>query len=72
MVGQRVRRTEWIHGTQCVVRVEVEATRPDDDPDEIYFDATTIRQLERLQQLADQGDVEELAKHGTVYVRRSA
>lgn len=72
MKGRKVQAVEWIHSAQCVVRVEVEAMRPDDAPDEIYFDAPTARLLDHLQQLADEGKTEELARHGTVYVRRSA
>ena len=72
MIGERIRKIEWVHGTQCVVRVEVEATRPADDPSELYFDTATLRHLDRLQVLADAGSTAELAKHGTVYVRQSA
>jgi hypothetical protein len=72
MTGQQIRTIEWIHGSQYVVKVEVDATRPEDDPDELYFSAETVRHLDRLQKLADDGQVDELTKHGVVYERRSA
>lgn len=72
MIGERIKTIEWVHGVQCVVRVEVEATRPADDPAELYFDAATVRHLDHLQELADAGSTTELAKFGTVYVRQSA
>lgn len=72
MVGERLKVVEWVHGGPCVVRVEVEGIRPADDEGEIYFDAATVRHLDELQRLADAGDMTELAKHGTVYVRQSA
>lgn len=71
MVGQRVKQIEWVHGGQCVVRVEVEGIRPADDEAEVYFEPATVRHLEELQRLADAGDTAELAKHGTVFVRQS-
>ncbi len=38
----------------------------------LSIEAETMRYLDRLQALADAGDVDELEKHGDVYVRRSA
>jgi len=70
--GKRVRVTKWIHGRQCVVRVEAEAVIPDVDASEPCLEPKTLRWLDELQQLADDGDVEALAKVGEVYVRRSA
>lgn len=70
--GKRVRVPQWIHGTLCAIRVEVEAVIPDADPSEPCFEPDAIRYLDRLQQLADAGDVDELEKHGEVFVRRSA
>ncbi len=72
MKGKRIKKEEWIHGSTVVLRLEVDAIRPDDDPDQAYFDVATVRLLERLQQLADEGNVSELSKHGAVYVRQSA
>lgn len=63
---------KWIHAGLCVVRVEVEAVLLPDCPDDPSFTPQTVRWLEYLQRLADKGQVDELAKHGTVYVRKSA
>ncbi len=70
--GKRIRIPKWIHGRQCVVRVEVEAVIPDADPTEPCLEPSTLQWLDQLQQLADEGDVEALAKVGEVFVRRSA
>jgi hypothetical protein len=72
MTGKRTKVTKWIHGLQCVLSTEVEAIRLDNEPDEVYLEPQTVRFLDEMQQLADAGNVQELAKHGTVYVRRSA
>jgi hypothetical protein len=56
----------------CVVRVEADAVIPDADPSETCLEPTTLRWLDKLQDLADAGDVDALAKHGDVFVRRSA
>jgi hypothetical protein len=69
---QRIRISQWIHGERCVVRVEVEAVVPAEDPSEPCFEPATIRWMDQIQQLADEGKAEELAKIGDVYVRRSA
>ena len=70
--GRRVRIPKWIHGTQCVVRVDAEAVIPDADPGEPCLEPQTLRWLDELQALADAGDAEALARVGDVYVRRSA
>jgi hypothetical protein len=70
--GKRVRVPKWIHGRSCVVHVEVEAIIPDDDPSEPCLEPATVQFLDHLQHLADEGNVDELAKSGEVYVRRSA
>jgi hypothetical protein len=70
--GKRVKVPQWIHGTQCVVRVDVEAVIPDADPSEPCFEPPAVQWMDELQRLADAGDVEALAKVGDVYVRRSA
>ena len=66
------RVSQWIHAGPCVVRVEVEALLLPDCPDEPSFTPETVRWLEELQRLADAGKIEDLARFGTVYVRRSA
>lgn len=69
---KRIKVPKWIHAGPCVVRVEAEALLLPDCPDEPSFTPETVRWLERLQHLADNGEITELAKHGTVYVRKSA
>jgi hypothetical protein len=69
--AKRIKIPQWIHAGPCVVRVEAEAVILPDCP-EPSFEPATVRWLEELQRLADEGDVEELSRHGTVYVRRSA
>jgi hypothetical protein len=71
MPGKRVKIFRWIHGPQCVVRVEVEAVIPKSDPSEPCLEPDTVRFLDQLQRLANEGKVDELAKHGEVYVRRA-
>ncbi len=70
--GKRVRVVKWIHGRLCVARVEVDAIVPDADPSEPCLEPATLRWLDELQSLADKGDVDELAKAGEVFVRRTA
>ena len=70
--GKRVRVPKWIHAGPCVVRVEVDAIIPEADPSEPCLEPHTVRWLDELQRLANEGKVDELAKHGEVYVRRSA
>lgn len=70
--GRRIKIDQWIHSGPCVVRVAVEAVIPDEDPSEPCFEAETVRWLDQLQQLADAGQVDELARHGDVYIRRTA
>ena len=70
--GKRVRVTKWIHGRMCVARVEAEAVLPEADPSEPCLEPATLRWLDDLQKLADEGDVEALARVGEVFVRRTA
>ena len=70
--GKRIKVTQWIHGKLCVVRVDVDAVIPDEDPSEPCFEPPALKWMDELQRLADAGDVEALAKVGDVYVRRSA
>jgi len=72
IAGQHIRVVEWIYSGRCAVRVELPAVVPEEDPTEPCFEPPTVKLLDRLQQWADAGDVEELAKHGDVYIRRSA
>lgn len=70
--GRRIRVPKWIHRRLCVVKVEAEAVIPDADPSEPCLEPPTLRWPDELQNLADAGDVDALAKHGEVFVRRSA
>ena len=70
--AKNIKIAQWIHAGACVVRVEVDAVLLPDCPDEPSLTPETVRFLEHLQSLADVGRVDELAKHGTVYVRKSA
>jgi hypothetical protein len=70
--GKRIRVHKWIHSDKCVLHVEVEAVVPDFEPREPLLTPPTVRFLDSLQRLANAGQVEELAKHGDVYVRRTA
>ena len=70
--GQRTTISQWIHSDTCAVRVDVEAVILDEDPSEPCLEPETLRYLDGLQGLADKGDFTELAKHGAVYMRRSA
>jgi len=70
--GKRIKVEQWIHAPACVARVEVEAIIPDADPSEPCLEPQTLRFLDELQAKADQGLVNELARFGDVYVRRSA
>ncbi len=55
--GKRIKVPQWIHGTQCVVRVDVDAVIPDADPSEPCFEPPAVRWMDELQRLADAGDV---------------
>lgn len=70
--GKRVKAPQWIHSTRCAVHVMVDAVIPDADPSEPCFEPPAVKWMDELQQLANEGKVDELAKHGEVYVRRSA
>ena len=70
--GKRIRIWKWIHAGSVALRVEVEAVMLEDDLSEPCLEPKTVRWLDELQRLANEGKVDELAKHGEVYVRRSA
>ena len=70
--GLRTRVVRWIQGATCVVEVEVDALVPEADPSEPCLEPETVRWLDHLQDLADTDALDELERHGTVYVRRSA
>ena len=68
--GKRVKLTKWIHGTRCVVAVEVDAVIPTADPSEPCLEPATVKWLDELQAMANAGNVTALARVGEVYVRR--
>jgi hypothetical protein len=70
--GKHICVVKWIHGDLCVVRVEVDAVVPSFDPQEAYLEPTVVKFLDHLQQLANTGQTDELARHGNVYVRKTA
>lgn len=74
--GQPIKLVKWIEGVAqgnpFAVRIEVDAVIPDEDPSEPCLTPPTLRLLDRLRDLADAGDLDELARHGQVYTRRSA
>ncbi|HEV2292949.1 MAG TPA: hypothetical protein VGR35_03785 [Tepidisphaeraceae bacterium] len=69
--GKRIRAIKWIAGDRCAVRVEVEEVVPDFDPSEPVLEPA-VELLDEVQRLANEGKLDELARYGDVYVRRSA
>jgi hypothetical protein len=69
MSGKRVKRMRWVHTDRYVVRVEVEAVFPVDDPSEACYEAETVAVPKEVQRRAEAGDVEWLRRVGVVYVR---
>lgn len=67
--GKRVKRTRWIHSGLCVVRVEVDAVIPVDDPSEPCFEPKTVEFLRDVRDHADAGDIEWLKRVGEVYAK---
>ncbi len=65
-------KMELVAGGDYIVAVEVEVIYYPNDPDEPCYRVETIRRLERVRELAKQGNVAALEKEGTVYVRRDA
>ena len=70
--GKRVSEVRWIHAGPCVVRVEVEAVFPTDDPSEACIEPETVEFLREVHERAEAGDVDWLKNVGDVYVRLSA
>lgn len=66
--GQRVKRTRWVHAGSCVVRVEVDAVIPVDDPSEPCFEPETVELLKQVHEHAENGDIEWLKRVGKVFV----
>ena len=75
IAGKRVKLLKWIHGSRCVVRVQVEGVLAEDLGEGPFLEPETVKWLDELQRLADAGDADALARvsdAGDVYVRRSA
>jgi hypothetical protein len=63
------RFTQWVRGGAYAVAVEVEAIFPSEDPSAPCLRPETVRYLEKLTERAAAGDLDELRKAGTVYVK---
>jgi hypothetical protein len=72
VLGERVKRTRWIHTERYVVAVEVEAVIPSDDPSEPCFESETVNFLKDVKLRAEQGDLAWLKQHGKVYAALEA
>ncbi len=70
--GKRLKQTRWIHAIRCVVRVEVDAVIPTDDPTEPCYEPKTVEFLREVHARADAGDIEWLKRVGQVYAKVSA
>ncbi|MEX2174193.1 MAG: hypothetical protein WD872_07515 [Pirellulaceae bacterium] len=58
VLGQRVRRTKWIHTLRYVIAVEVELVVPAEDPSEPCYEAETVKLLKEVKARAEQGDLD--------------
>jgi hypothetical protein len=67
--GKRVKQVRWVHGRACVVRLELEAVIPIDDPSEPCFEPQTVEFLRQVHEKAEAGDVDWLRGVGQVYAR---
>jgi hypothetical protein len=72
MIGTPTKVEQWIRGDNFVVRVEVDAIVPDFDQSEPCLEPAAIRLLDDLQEKANRGLIDELAKVGEVYIKRPA
>ena len=63
------RFTQWVRGGGYAVAVPVEAVFPPEDPSVPCLKPETVRYLEKLAERATAGDLDELRKAGTVYVK---
>jgi hypothetical protein len=70
--GQRVKIPRWVHAGPCVVYLEVDAVIPEADPSEPCLEPATVRLLDQIQGLAEAGEIAQLQRYGTVYIRQSA
>ena len=74
--GTKIKLPQWIEGRSSaglfVVRIDADAVIPDADTSEPCFEPPTVKLLDEAQRLADEGDVDALARLGAVYFRRTA
>ncbi len=70
--GKRVKQTRWVHAGSCVVKVEVDAVIPADDPSEPCFEPETVKFLKQVHERAEAGDIAWLKQVGQVFVAVSA
>jgi hypothetical protein len=63
------RFTQWVRGGSYAVAVPVEAVFPPEDHSVPCLNPDTVRYLEKLTERAAAGDLDELRKAGTVYVK---
>ncbi len=60
---------QWVRGGMYAVAVPVEVIFPPEDPSVPCLKPDTVRYLEQLTERAAAGDLVELRKAGTVYVK---
>ena len=65
--GRRVRRTRLIQTEEYIVALEIEMVIPEDNPSEPCLESEMVNHLKEVQQRAERGDVEWLAREGKVY-----
>lgn len=70
--GKRVKLKRWIHTEHYVVRVELDAVIPVDDPSEPCFEPQAVEFLRQVRERAEAGDVQWLKQVGEVYVPAGA
>lgn len=73
--GNRKKVMKWVHGSRCVVRVEVEGVLAPDMSEGLVFEPETVQFLDELQRLVDAGDADRLLHTpgvGEVFVRKTA
>ncbi len=70
--GKRITLHKWLHSGPIAVRVAIEAVVPEADAAEPCLEPATLRFLDEVQRLANEGNADALSKFGDVYIRRSA
>jgi hypothetical protein len=67
--GKRVRIDRWVHAPSCVVRVQVDAVIPVDDPSEPCIEPEAVAFLRDVRRHAEQNDIAWLKSIGDGFVR---